>query len=463
LALGKVTFHGAAGEVTGSCHLLEIGGKKILLDCGLFQGRREEAKQKNTDFPPGVEKVDAVILSHAHIDHAGRLPLLVRRGYRGPIYCTPATRDLSVIMLADAGHIQESDAQFLQRRGDAAAQPLYTMADAVRVNQQTICVPYDRPYDLFPGIRFAFTDAGHILGSASVVIEVDAPGGMRRIVFSADIGRSGLPIIRDPDPPEGAATDMLIVESTYAGQIHESVEEAQQMLADHVNEVAKRGGKIYIPAFALGRTQEIVYELHGLALAKKIPTIPIYIDSPLAVNATDIFKLHPEILDNSEQLVADVPEIFQFGMVKYVRSVEESKALNSLHGPAIIISASGMAESGRIRHHLINGLPDHRNLVLLVGFMASYTLGARLRQGATDVRILGQDVPVRAEVAVIGGYSAHGDSNDLRDWVKGLGPTPKRAFVVHGEKGLTAMAEILKGLGVSDVTIPSLHQSFDIS
>jgi metallo-beta-lactamase family protein len=462
LALGKVTFHGAAGEVTGSCHLLEIGGKRILLDCGLFQGRREEAKKKNTDFPPGVEKVDAVILSHAHIDHAGRLPLLVRRGYHGPIYCTPATRDLSVIMLADAGHIQESDAQFLQRRGDAAAEPLYTMADAVRVNQQTICVPYDRPYDLFPGIRFTFVDAGHILGSASVVIEVDAPGGMRRIVFSADIGRSGLPIIRDPDPPEGAATDVLIVESTYAGKIHESVEEAQQMLADHVNQVAQRGGKIYIPAFALGRTQEIVYELHGLALAKKIPTIPIYIDSPLAVNATDIFKLHPEILDNSEQLVAEVPQIFQFGMVKYVRSVEESKALNSLHGPAIIISASGMAESGRIRHHLINGLPDHRNLALLVGFMASYTLGERLRQGAKEVRILGQEVPVRAEVAVIGGYSAHGDSNDLRDWVKGLGPVPKRAFVVHGEQGLTAMADILKQLGTPDVTIPSLHQTFDI-
>ena len=462
MALGKITFHGAAGEVTGSCHLLEIGGKRILLDCGLFQGRREEAKKKNIDFPPGVEKVDAVILSHAHIDHAGRLPLLVRRGYHGPIYCTPATRDLSVIMLADAGHIQESDAEFLKRRGNDKAEPLYTMADAIKVNQQSITVPYDRPYDLFPGIRFTFVDAGHILGSASVVIEVDAPGGMRRIVFSADIGRSGLPIIRDPHSPAGAATDVLIVESTYAGQIHESVEEAQQMLADAVNTVAQRGGKILMPSFALGRTQEIVYELHGLALAKKIPTIPIYIDSPLAVNATDIFKLHPECLDNSEQLIASVPEIFQFGMVRYVRSVEESKALNNLHGPAMIISASGMAESGRIRHHLINGLPDHRNMVLLVGFQASYTLGARLREGARQVRILGQDVPVQAEVKVIGGYSAHGDTNDLTAWVKGLGPAPKRGFVVHGEKGLTAMAQILKEQGVSDVTIPALHQSFDL-
>ena len=462
MALGRLTFHGAAGEVTGSCHLLEVAGKKILLDCGLFQGKRAEAKQKNVDFPAGIERVDAVILSHSHIDHAGRLPLLVRKGYRGPVYATPATRDLSVIMLADAGHIQEADADFLRRRGEKDAQPLYTMADAVHVNQQTITVPYERKYDLFPGVRFSFHDAGHILGSAAVAIEIDAPGGMRRVVFSADIGRSGLPIIRDPQAIPGAGTDVLIVESTYADHVHESVEEAQQLLADHVNAVAQRGGKIYIPAFALGRTQEIVYELHGLALAKKIPMLPIYIDSPLAVNATDIFKLHPEVLDRSEQLVADVPEIFQFGLVKYVRSVDESKALNKLRGPAIIISASGMAESGRIRHHLIHGLPDHRNMVLLVGFQAGYTLGARLREGQKEVRILGQEVPVRAEVNVIGGYSAHGDRNDLGAWVKGLGPTPKRAFVVHGERGLTAMADILKGQGVRDVNIPSLHQSFEI-
>ncbi|HEY2805221.1 MAG TPA: MBL fold metallo-hydrolase [Gemmatimonadales bacterium] len=463
MALGKITFHGAAGEVTGSMHLLEIGTKRILLDCGLFQGRREDANQKNIQFPAGVESVDAVILSHSHIDHCGRLPLLVAKGYKGPIYCTPATRDLSVIMLADAGHIQESDADFLRRRGKTDAVPLYTIADALHVNQQSITVPYDRPYDLFPGIRFSFTDAGHILGSASVVVEVDAPGGMRRIVFSADIGRSGLPIIRDPHPPAGNATDVLIIESTYANKVHESVEEAQQMLADHVNEVAKRGGKIYIPSFALGRTQEIVYELHGLALAKKIPMLPIYIDSPLAVNATDIFKLHPECLDDSEQLIATVPQIFQFGMVKYVRSVDESKALNAVHGPAIIISASGMAESGRIRHHLINGLPDFRNMVLLVGFQASYTLGARLQQGAKEVHILGQTVNVNAEVKTIAGYSAHGDKNDLTAWIQGLGPTPKHAFVVHGEAGLQAMAGILKDLGVPDVNVPQLHQSFDIA
>lgn len=444
-------------------HLLEIGAKRILLDCGLFQGRRAEARQKNIEFPIDCATVDAVILSHAHIDHAGRLPLLIAKGYKGPIYCTPATRDLSVIMLADAGHIQESDAQFLQRRGQDDAVPLYTIADAIHVNQQSITVPYDRPFDLFPGIRFTFKDAGHILGSASVNVDLDVAGGKRRIVFSGDIGRAGLPIIRDPDPLLGAAPDILIVESTYAGRVHESVEEAQQMLADHVNAVARRGGKIYIPAFALGRTQEIVYELHGLQLAKKIPNIPIYVDSPLAVGATDIFRLHPEILDQSEQLVAEENKPFDFGLVTYVRDVEASKALNQLHGPAIIISASGMAESGRIRHHLINGLPDQKNMVLLVGFQASYTLGEKLRQGQKEVKILGQTVPVRAEVQVIAGYSAHGDRNDLTAWIKGLGPTPRRGFVVHGEAGLQAMAAILKDLGVPDVTIPALHQSFDIA
>ena len=462
MALGNITFHGAAGEVTGSMHLLETAGKRILLDCGLFQGRRAEARKKNTDFPIDPASVDAVILSHAHIDHAGRLPLLIHKGYQGPIYCTAATRDLSAIMLADAGHIQESDADFLRRRGDTEAEPLYTIADANKVVQQMITVPYHRPYALYPGVRFCYQDAGHILGSACVAIDIDTPGGAGRVVFSGDVGRAGLPIIKDPESPKGTSTEVLIVESTYAGRVHESVEQAQGMLADIVNQVAKRGGKIYIPAFALGRTQEILYELHGLLLAKKIPALPIYVDSPLAVNATDIFKLHPECLDNSEQLIASVPQIFQFGMVKYIRSVDESKALNSQHGPAIIIAASGMAESGRIRHHLINGLPDHRNMCLLVGFQASYTLGERLRQGATEVKILGQTVPVRAEVRVIAGYSAHGDRNDLTNWTRGLGPTPKRAFVVHGEAGLTAMAQILKDLQVADVTIPSLHQSFAI-
>jgi metallo-beta-lactamase family protein len=458
----QLSFHGAAGEVTGSMHLLEVGSRKLLLDSGLFQGRREEARRKNEQWPVACTDVDAVILSHAHIDHAGRLPLLVKKGYRGPIYCTPATRDLSAIMLPDAGHIQESDAQFLKKRGQEHAEPLYTLSDAQRVAGQMVAVPYDRPLDILPGVRVSFTDAGHILGSASVALDLDASGRTRRVVFSGDIGRSGLPIIRDPHPPAGPEVDALVIESTYAGRIHESVEEAQGMLAAHVNTVAKRGGKIFIPAFAVGRTQEIVYELHGLALAGKIPGVPIYVDSPLAVNATDIFRLHGECFDHQEQLVDEVDEVFQFRLVRYVRSVEESKKLNDLRGPAIIIAASGMAESGRILHHLRNGLGNHRNMVLLVGWQGTYTLGNRLREGAREVRIFGETVPVRAEVQVVAGYSAHGDKRDLAAWVKGLGPTPKRAWVVHGEAGLQPMADLLREAGIPDVNIPELHQRFDL-
>ena len=457
----KLTFHGAAGEVTGSMHLLEAAGKRVLLDCGLFQGQRQSARQKNLEFPQGVASVDAVILSHAHIDHAGRLPLLIHKGYRGPIYCTSATKDLSAIMLADAAHIQESDAQFLRKRGLEAAEPLYTAGDAARVIEQMSVVSYDSPTDLLPGIRVTLRDAGHIVGSATVALDIAEGGRQSRVVFSGDIGRAGLPIIRDPQPVPGPAADILVIESTYAGRVHETVEQSQGMLVAHVNTIARRGGKMFIPAFALGRTQEILYELHGLRLAKKIPDVPIYVDSPLAVKATDIFRAHPECFDRSEQLIDSVEKIFDFPSLRYVRSVEESKALNGIRGPAIIIAASGMAESGRILHHLANGLPEHRNMCLLVGFTASGTLGERLRQGTNPVRIFGQEVPVRADVQVVAGYSAHGDKNDLATWVRGLGPLPRKACVVHGEAGLTAMAAILKDMGVSDVTIPTLHQSVD--
>ena len=457
----RVTFHGAAGEVTGSMHLLELGTKRILLDCGLFQGRREEARAKNTSFPLEAHEVDAVVLSHAHIDHCGRLPLLVKNGYHGPIYCTSATKDLVDIMLADAGHIQESDATFLRKRGQIV-EPLYTANDAATVSRQTVAVPYDKPFDVITGLRCTFKDAGHILGSASVNLEVATNGAERRLVFSGDIGRAGLPIIRDPQPLAGAQPDVLIVESTYAGRVHESPVDAQSQLGAAISRVAKRGGKVMIPAFALGRTQEIIYELHRLVNARQIPAIPIYVDSPLAVSATDIFTRHPDMFDLDADMLQRVSGVFQFQPVTYVRSVEESKALNSTRGPMVIIAASGMAESGRILHHLINGLPDTRNMCLLVGFTATHTLGDRLRQGAREVRILGQTVPVRAEVQVVAGYSAHGDKNDLSAWIHGLGPAPKRAFAVHGEAGLTAMATILTDMKVPDVQIPTLHQSFDL-
>lgn len=459
----RLTCWGAAGEVTGSMHFIEVGGKRILLDCGLFQGRREEARQKNQSFPLKPGDIDVVVLSHAHIDHAGRLPILTKIGYTGPIFCTPATRDLASIMLPDAGFIQEKDFEFLRKRGhNGLAEPLYTAADARAVSEHMISVPYGRPLDITSGVRLTYTDAGHILGSASVVLDIDGPGRARRLVFSGDIGRWGLPIIRDPQPPEGAA-DVLIVESTYANKTHESVAGAQDLLAKYVGTVAKRGGKIFIPSFAVGRTQEIVYELHGLARAGKIPQVPIYVDSPLAVNATDVFRLHPEAFDKSEELIGKTTDLFTFPLVRYVRSVEESKRLNGTRGPAIVIAASGMAESGRILHHLANGVGDHRNMVLFVGFQASYTLGHRLQDGARDVKIFGEMVPVRAEVATIGGYSAHGDRTELKRWVEGLGPRPKHAFCVHGEsKQLQAMAGIVRELGVSDVNVPALGQAFEI-
>ena len=459
----RLTCWGAAGEVTGSMHLLEIGPKRILLDCGLFQGRREEARKKNEDFPLDVHDLDAVIVSHAHIDHTGRLPLLTKRGYSGPIFCTPATRDLASVMLPDSGFIQEKDFEFLQKRGhDHLAEPLYTAHDAALVPDHMVSLPYDRPLDIASGIRLTYTDAGHMLGSASVVLDLDAAGAERRLVFSGDIGRWGLPIIRDPKPPKGAA-DVLIVESTYANQVHESVMEAQGMLANYVNKVARRGGQIFIPAFAIERAQELIYELHSLARDNAIPKIPIYVDSPLAVNATDVFRLHPEAFDLSERLVRETDDLFRFPMVKYVRSVEQSKGLNTLRGPLIIIAASGMAESGRILHHLRNGIADSRNLVLIVGFQASYTLGHRLQEGAKEVRIYGEMVPCRAEVATIGGYSGHADRNELRHWVQALGQTPKRAFTVHGEtEQLQAMAGLLRELGVKQVDVPALGQPFEI-
>jgi len=459
----RLTCWGAAGEVTGSMHLLEIGPKRIMLDCGLFQGRREEARKKNEAFPLDVHDIDVVVISHAHIDHTGRLPLLIKKGYAGPIFCTSATRDLASVMLPDSGFIQEKDFEFLKKRGrNGLAEPLYTAADATRVVDSMMSLPYDRTLEVTPGIKLTYADAGHMLGSASVVLDIDAAGTKRHLVFSGDVGRWGLPIIRDPQPPKGPA-DVLIVESTYANKVHESPVEAQGMLAGFVNKVAKRGGKIFIPAFAIERAQELIYELHSLVRDGAIPKIPIYVDSPLAVNATDVFRLHPEAFDHSERLVRETDDLFRFPMVKYVRSVEESKALNALRGPLIVIAASGMMESGRILHHLRNGVGDHRNLVLIVGFQASYTLGHRLQEGDKEVRIYGEMVPVRAEVATIGGYSGHADRNELRQWVTGLGDVPKRAFAVHGEtEQLQAMAELLRGLGVKQTDVPKLGEPFEI-
>jgi metallo-beta-lactamase family protein len=459
----RLTFWGAAGQVTGSMHLLEAAGARFLLDAGLFQGRRSQTHELNARLPFDPRRLDGIVLTHAHIDHSGRLPLMVRHGFHGPIYATPATRDLCAVMLPDAAHIQEKDHEYLRRRNAAgpASEPLYNLADAVAVQDLMLGVPYQRITHLRKHLALEFLEAGHILGSATADLRI-SEGGHHRLVFSGDIGRSGLPIIRDPQPPSGPI-DTLIVESTYADRDHESVAGAEEHLADAVRRTAARGGKVLIPAFALGRIQELIYSLHQLHRSGQIPALPIYVDSPLAVDTTTVFRMHPEVFDQRESLVVDRVSLFDFPLVRYVRDVAESKALNAQTGPAVIIAASGMVESGRILHHLAHGIGDHRNLVLFVGFQAEHTLGRRIQEGEELVRILGQEYPRRAAVETIGGYSAHADRNELRAWIRRLGGPIRRAFVVHGEApALGAMATILREEGVRDVVLPKHGEAFDL-
>jgi len=429
-----VTFAGAAREVTGSCHLLTVGEHTIALDCGMFQGRRTETRAKNAVLPIDPERLTSVVLSHAHIDHAGRLPLLTKSGYTGTVWATAATRDLCAVMLMDSAHIQEKDAEFLRRHGREAVEPLYTTEDVPGLMRQMVGVPYDRTFDVAPGVRATYVDAGHILGSASVVLDCTEKGITRRLIFSGDVGRWGLPIIRDPQPPAGG--DAVIMESTYGDRDHPAVEDMRTRLAAIVTETAARGGRVLIPAFAVGRTQEIVYDLHALARKKQIPAIPIYIDSPLAVDTTSVFEMHPETFDRRESLVMAVQDLFRFDLLHYTRDVTESKALNLQRGPMVIISPSGMAEVGRILHHLKNGAGDPRNTIIIPGFQADGTLGRRIVERQPLLRILGDEIPLRARVEVLNGYSAHADRNELARWLDAVREKSRRAppvWLVHGE------------------------------
>jgi metallo-beta-lactamase family protein len=452
-----VTFSGAAREVTGSCHLLTVGEHTIALDCGMFQGRRSEAREKNAVLPFPPEQLSAIVLSHAHIDHAGRLPLLTRRGFTGTIWATPATRDLCAIMLADSAFIQEKDAAFLRRRGREVSEPLYTQADVGPLMQRMVGEPYDRTFDVVPGVRATFVDAGHILGSASVILECTEGSVTRRLIFSGDIGRWGLPIIRDPQPPRGGA-DLVIMESTYGDRDHPPVIDMRQRLATIVAETAAKGGRVLIPAFAVGRVQEIVYDLHALARDKRMPAIPIYIDSPLAIDATSVFGMHPEVFDRTEHLVQLVQDLFRFELVHYTRDVTESKALNFQRGPMIVIAPSGMCEAGRILHHLANGASDPRNTILIVGFQGEGTLGRRIVERAPTLRIFNEEIPLRARVEVLNGYSAHGDRTELQRWLDAVASErPKRppVWLVHGEPpAQDALSSRLRGVGY-DVHIPA--------
>jgi metallo-beta-lactamase family protein len=430
----ELEFSGAAREVTGSCHIIRIGGKTILLDCGLFQGRRRESAEKNRRIPVPPGEIDTIVLSHAHIDHAGRLPYLVRNGYKNTIWCTPATRDLCAVMLADSAHIQERDAEFLTRRQREAIEPLYAIRDATRTIELMSTVSYHRTCEILPGVRVTFVDAGHILGSASVILDATENGRTTRLVFSGDIGRNGLPIIRDPQIPDGA--DAIIMESTYGDREHESVSGARAQLATVIRDTAARGGRVLVPSFAVGRTQELVYDLHGLAREGAIPNIPIFIDSPLAIDATSVFEMHPDVFDDTEYLVRHTPDLFRFDLLRYTRDVQESKALNTMQGPMVVIAASGMAESGRILHHLANGASDPRNTILIVGFQAEHTLGRRIVERRPMITVFGDEIPLRARVEVITGYSAHADRQELTTWaerVRDGSPRLGTVWLVHGE------------------------------
>lgn len=448
-----VTFHGAAGTVTGSMHLLQANGREVLLDCGLYQGRRHESAERNRKFPFRPRDIDAVILSHAHIDHCGNLPNLVKQGFRGPIFCTPATRALVSVMLEDSGKIQEEDASYLNQRrqpGEPKVEPIYNARDVYRTLTMFKAVDYGKPIDVGPGIRARFSEAGHLIGSAMVAVTVSGDDGEKRITFTGDIGRRGLPILKDPQPIPPC--DLLISESTYGGMTHDPVNETAEKLGEVVNRVIGRSGKLLVPAFAVGRTQTIVYFLHLLMKDGKLPKVPIFVDSPMATKATEVFRSHPDTYDReTAELLAADPDLFGDSLVKYCESVHDSLAINSLSGPAIIIAASGMCEAGRILHHLKHHLGFERNGVLIVGFQAEHTLGRRLVERRAEVNILGRPVKVRAEIVVMNGLSSHADHGDLTSMI---GALDRKTVVrlVHGEPDRAAMlTNALADMGFADV------------
>jgi metallo-beta-lactamase family protein len=467
----QLTFYGAAQEVTGSMHMVEVNGQRILLECGMFQGRREETYARNLHFPFEAASVDAVVLSHAHIDHAGNLPNLVKQGFRGNIWCTAATRNLSTYMLMDSGHIQEMDIEYVNRkRGQdrqPALEPLYTRADAEASFSQFVGVGLHRPILIADGVTLTFYNAGHILGAAHVLLEIDerSSGKHWRLVFSGDIGRDKSDLLNDPEPFQDA--DFVIMESTYGDKLHEGRAQARRALRNVINETSRRSGKVIVPAFAVGRTQELVYALNQLDASGDIPDLPVFVDSPLAVNATDVFRMHPEAWrdDVREFLLDDKRKSpFDYAHVEYVREVRRSKQLNATPGPAVIISASGMAESGRILHHLKNNIEYAQNTVLLVSFMAQETLGRKLKDGARRVRIYGEEYDVRAQVASIDGYSAHADQRELLEWASGLDRERLQAvYLVHGEPGpMSVFSAKLHSAGVRRVVMPSRGDTFEV-
>lgn len=457
----RIRFLGGARTVTGSMHLLETEGGSILLECGLFQGRRQESNRRNRSLPREARRCDAVVLSHAHVDHSGALPTLVRAGWKGAIHLTDATADLAAIMLRDSASIQEKDAEFLRRRGDPV-EPLYTVEDAESAIRRFRPHRYGEEFEPVPGTRVSFADAGHILGSAVVHATVRERAGRTRVLFTGDLGRRGMPLVRDPEVPGPA--EAVIAESTYGDRDHEPPEDTERRLGEVVERTARRGGKVIVPAFAVGRTQSIVYFLHRLRAAGRLPEVPIFVDSPMAVEATRVFAAHRDLFDGEAlDFLNGTGRIFSSTRTAYLSDAADSRSLNEHAGPAVILSASGMCEAGRILHHLRHSLGDPRNTILFVGFQAEHTLGRRILEGRKEVRVFGEPHEVRAEVAKLNGLSAHADRGGIAEWL-GRVRGRKRVFLVHGDlERCEALRSYLSARGVNRVEIPAEREKADLA
>lgn len=463
-----IQFCGAAGEVTGSCHYVEAGGLKIVLDCGMFQGGDDRHEKNRESFPFDAAQLDYVLLSHAHIDHSGRLPVLQKAGYNGPIIGTQPTVELAEVLLLDSAHLQEEDAKWKKKRLDKKGedsewvQPLYNVTDVESCLDHLQGVEYKESVALNKSVSARFLDAGHILGSAIVELSITENGSTTKLVFSGDIGVKDAPILRDPTIVEAA--NVLLMESTYGDRLHENLDNKCDLLRAAVKDTVRRGGKVIMPAFAVGRTQEILYELNGLFEHDDIPRVPVFVDSPMAISATKILLQHPEVYDaETNALIAGGEKPFQFPEVRMIQSVDESKQLHHLRQSCIIIAGSGMCTGGRIKHHLHNNLDNPVNTILFVGYQGVGTLGRSIREGAQSVRIFGQPHPVRAEVRHIDGFSAHADRNGLIDWFAGMGSKPKQTFFVHGDpEAAAALATTIGGQFKVPTSVPQRLDTADL-
>ncbi|OGR96590.1 MAG: hypothetical protein A2016_03530 [Elusimicrobia bacterium GWF2_62_30] len=463
----KIAFHGAAGEVTGSRHLVTAGDKTLLMDCGMFQGHRNDAALKNREFKFPPASVDAVLLSHAHVDHCGLLPLLFKNGCDAPIYATPATAEIAGIMLADSARLQEADARFYNKIHAAEGltiEPMYDEDDANKAMAQFKPLGYDTVFEPIPGVTARFQNAGHVLGSSMIQLDLGTGAGKRRLVYTGDLGRAETLLLDDPTAPKN--TDYLVIESTYGDRLHEPLQDAEGKLVELIKTTYKEGGKLLIPSFALERTQEIIFILDKIRRYNLAPELPVYVDSPMAVSLTEIFNKHRDSFFFDEKFrdyAKTDGDPFGFDFIRYLRSKEESQTLNNKKGPMLIISASGMCEGGRVLHHLRNNIGKDNTTILLVGYQAAGTLGRRIQDGEKKVRIFGMEYEVAARVDTMHSFSSHADKNDLLAFIKAVNPA-RGVFLVHGDAEARAELKLsLEAQGIKNVVCPAMGEEFELN